>query len=497
MWNDLLAQMSDLLSGYGPNVLGALLILVGGWLAAILLSALVRGALRRTTVDNRIAEWMAGTEGADTLAVEKVISRVVFYLVMLFVLVAFFQALNLTLVTGPLTALLTQITQFLPRLLAAAFLLAGAWVVATALRTIVHAALRSTGLDRSWNGDEEATELPLSKTVSDAVYWLVYLLFLPAILGALAIGGLLEPVQGLTDQLLGFLPNLLAAALIFAVGWFAARLVQRVVTNLLAAAGADRLATQVGIDTALGNQRLSSLLGLILYVLILLPVLISSLNALQLDAITAPASEMLRQIFDAIPRLFAASLLLALAYFVGRLIAGLLENLLAGGGFNGMLARLGLGAATEGVRAPSAIAASLIMVAIMLFATVEAAGLLGFDTLANLVSSFIVFGGQVVLGVVLFSIGLFLSNLAADTIRTGATPQSATLAIAARVAIIVLAGAMALRQMGLANEIINLAFGLLLGAIAVAVGLAFGLGSREVAGEKMREWVHAWDARRQ
>ena len=52
MWNDLLAQMSDLLSGYGPNVLGALLILVGGWLAAILLSALVRGALRRTTVDN-------------------------------------------------------------------------------------------------------------------------------------------------------------------------------------------------------------------------------------------------------------------------------------------------------------------------------------------------------------------------------------------------------------------------------------------------------------
>ena len=40
---------------------------------------------------------------------------------------------------------------------------------------------------------------------------------------------------------------------------------------------------------------------------------------------------------------------------------------------------------------------------------------------------------------------------------------------------------MALRQMGLANENVDLAFGLTLGAIAVAVALAFGLGGRETA----------------
>jgi hypothetical protein len=54
--------------------------------------------------------------------------------------------------------------------------------------------------------------------------------------------------------------------------------------------------------------------------------------------------------------------------------------------------------------------------------------------------------------------------------------------------ILVLPGAMALRRMGLANEIINLAFGLLLGAIAVAVALAFGLGGRELAGHQLEEW---------
>ncbi|HXI15167.1 MAG TPA: hypothetical protein VNM48_02265, partial [Chloroflexota bacterium] len=46
-------------------------------------------------------------------------------------------------------------------------------------------------------------------------------------------------------------------------------------------------------------------------------------------------------------------------------------------------------------------------------------------------------------------------------------------------------------QMGLANEIVNLAFGLLLGAIALATGLAFGLGGRDVAGEEVRGWRDA------
>ncbi len=63
------------------------------------------------------------------------------------------------------------------------------------------------------------------------------------------------------------------------------------------------------------------------------------------------------------------------------------------------------------------------------------------------------------------------------------------LAIAARIYIIVLVGAMGLRQMGLANEIINLAFALLLGAIAVAVAIAFGLGGRDIAALELGRWI--------
>jgi hypothetical protein len=73
-------------------------------------------------------------------------------------------------------------------------------------------------------------------------------------------------------------------------------------------------------------------------------------------------------------------------------------------------------------------------------------------------------------------------------VQASGVAQSGLLAVAARVSILVLAGAMALRQMGLANEIINLAFGLLLGAIAVAMALAFGLGGRELAARELEEW---------
>jgi len=252
------------------------------------------------------------------------------------------------------------------------------------------------------------------------------------------------------------------------------------------------LSEQVGLATVLGKQRLSGLLGLVVYVLILIPVLIATLDTLALEAITRPAANMLNTILGALPAIFAASLVVTIAYVVGRVVAGLVTNLLTGAGFNAILARLGLGKEpAEGERTPSEIVGYLALVAIMLFAAVEASRLLGFVLLADLVTQFTVFAGQVILGLIIFAIGLYLANLASKTVLASGVAQAGLLALAARVSILVLAGAMALRQMGLANEIINLAFGLLLGAIAVAVALAFGLGGREIAARELEEWLQS------
>lgn len=490
---ELITRLNELLmSNLGPMLL-ALGVLVGGWLLALVIATIIRRALGKTEIDNRLAGWLIGADQAEELEIERWIGRIVFWILMLFVVVGFFQVLGLTVVTEPLNRFLIRVFDYLPRLLGPVVLGGVAWIIATGLRFIVRRALLTLKVDERLTdqaGLEESREIYLSKSVSDTVYWLVFLLFLPAILGALNLDGLLSPVQGMMDRILGFLPQLFAAGLILFFGWLLARVLQRIVSNLLAAVGADSLAENSGLGTALGEQRLSGLVGLIVYILVLVPVLIASLNTLELEAVTHPASEMLNTLLRAVPLVFGAFLVLAIAFFVGRIVSGLITNLLAGVGFNSILVRLGIGREPEEERTtPSQIVGHLVLVAIMMFASIEAVRLLGFEVLGGLVAEFMVFGGQLLLGLVIFGVGLYLANLAAQTIRSSTTTQAALLALAARTSIIVLAGAMALRQMGLANEIITLAFGLILGAIAVAVALAFGIGCKDLAARSAEDML--------
>ena len=340
------SEVSRLVGGNVPKLIGALAILVVGWLVALLASRVVRRLLGRTMLDNRLARWIAGEEEPRPGEADRWIAKGVFYLIMLLVLVAFFQVLGLTVVRQPLNRLLSEVFGYAPKLLGAGLLLLIAWIVASVLRLVASRALKVARLDERLGETGEVAEgkqVVLSKTLAEAVYWLVFLLFLPAVLGALGLAGLLGPVQALLNKVLGFLPSLLAGALILLIGWFVARIVRRIVTNLLAAVGADRLSERVGLASALGKQQLSGLVGLIVYALILIPVIIAALNALTLDAITGPASEMLNVILGAVPRVFGAVLLLAIAYVVGRVVASIITSLLAGAGFNSIMVRLGVG----------------------------------------------------------------------------------------------------------------------------------------------------------
>lgn len=443
----------------------------------------------------------AGEEKAKTIEVEKGISKAVFYLIMLFVIVAFFQTLGITLITEPLNRLLNQLFEFAPKLLGAGILLLIAWIIATVLKQIVVRALALTKLDEYFGkqaGIQDDKRMPLTQSLGAAVYWLVLLLFLPAVLGALGMEGLLRPVQGMLNKILDFLPNILSAGIIFLVGWFVARIVQRIVTSLLAAAGADRLSEKAGLSSVIGDKGLSGIIGMVVYVVILIPVLISALNALALDVITEPASNMLNMVFGALPDIFAAAIVLIIAYIIGRLLSTLIANLLAGVGFNNIFVSLGLKQeVSEGAQMPSAIIGYLVLVVTMFFATIEASRLFGFESFANLISEFMVFAGHILFGLVIFAVGLYVANLVSEKVLSSSSEQAGILSVAARISIMVLAGAMALRQMGLANEIINLAFGLLFGAVAVAVAVAFGIGGREIAGRKLEEWMQTHKSKKQ
>jgi hypothetical protein len=462
-----------------PGIVGALAILVVGWLVAIIIRAVIRRALGLLNVNERIR---SGTGGR--MDVESGVASGVYYVLLILVFLAFFDALQLDLVSKPLQALVGNVFDYVPRLAAGGVLLLVAWMLATVVRELVTRALGAAQLDEKLS--REAGVQPISASLGNVLYWLVFLLFLPAILGALELKGILAPVQAMVNEVLNMLPNVLAAAVIGVVGWGLAMIVRNLVTNLLAGAGADRVGESVGLR---GTMPLSRLVGLVAYILVLLPALIAALNALEISAITAPATEMLDAVMLAIPNIFAAGVILGIAYLVSRLVANLMSDLLGGIGFDLLPEKLGIAQAFSGGTTPSQLVGRVLIFFVMLFASVEAANRLGFARMADLVSIFIHFAGEVLLGSVIIAVGFWLSNLAHGAIMRIYGNQGAAIANVARFGIMGLVIAMGLRQMGLAEDIVNLAFGLTLGAVAVAVALSFGLGGREAAGKQMEHWL--------
>jgi hypothetical protein len=232
------------------------------------------------------------------------------------------------------------------------------------------------------------------------------------------------------------------------------------------------------------------LIGLLAYALILIPVIIAALNALQIEAVTRPASEMLNKMLGALPGIFAAFLVIAVAYIAGRIVSGIVANVLAAIGFDTVPARLGITSESgEGHRKPSDIVGQLAMVAIVLFAIMQAMPMVGFDMMGDLMARFLVFASHLLMGLVIFGLGIYISKLVADTIRDSRIARAELLATIGRVAVLVLAGAMALQQTGLATEIVQMAFGLILGAMAVAAAVAFGIGGKDAAQAMIEKWT--------
>ena len=128
----------------------------------------------------------------------------------------------------------------------------------------------------------------------------------------------------------------------------------------------------------------------------------------------------------------------------------------------------------------------------MLFAATEAANRLGFSQVSELSATFIKFGADLLLGGFILTVGFWLANLTHDAIQRASGEAKSPIAKIARFAILGLVLAMGLRAMGIASDIVNLAFGLTLGAVAVAGALSFGLGGREAAGRQMEYWLSGW-----
>ena len=529
-WQIIQAQVVPLVK----DLVTAIAILIVGWIIAAIAAKIVRGILKKTEVDNRIAAWITGQKSdSSNIPIEKWISQAVFWAIILLTIIGTLEALKLSVVSEPLQAFLRQISGFLPKLGGAALLLGIAWFLATIAKIAIPMGLQQIGLDEKLNqqvsdtagaADADASsEAPknqysLSKTIANVVYWFIFLLFLPSVLSTLQLQGTLRPVQNLLDNILAVLPNILGSIVIGAVGWFIAQIVRRIVTNFLAAAKIDQLGEKFGISRSSTGQSLSWVVGTIVYVLVLIPTAISALNALQIEAISKPAIDMLNKSLAVLPDILGAVLIMIIAFVVAKFVSELVVNILKGVGFDNVFYWLGLQsesaaestAASEDTETPAEAAAALttaekiqqqspsdivgilVLVGILLLAATAALEVLNIPTLNQIVEKIISGAGNILIGIIVFAVGLYLANFVFKLIASSGGKQARILAQATRIIIIAFVGFMSLQHIGVATDIVKLAFGLLLGSITLAIAVAFGWGGRDIAAEHLREWLAAF-----
>lgn len=451
-------------------IVAAVVVFIIGWILALVIAAGVKKLLSALGTNHRLSSATGKTPDF-----ERIVSKFVFWFVLTIALIAALNVLNIYSVSGPFSAMITQVLVFVPNLIAAAVVALVGWIIARLVRAGFSNVLARTQLDEKLSS--EVGVRPLSENIADIVYWLILLLFLPIVLSILGLTGLLLPVQNMLNDAVGYLPNIFIAGVIVFVGYILAKIVRGIVEGLVNSIGLQQQAQKIGLFK---QSNLGRVLGSFVFALVMITALIVAFEALGIETISQPATSMLNEIMYAIPNIIAAGLILIIAYVVSRFIANLVQDILAGTGVDDIPAKFDLQRFLGSTKV-SHVVAVLIVFFTMLFAVSEAANRLGFEQISNLIAMFIAFGANILLGAVILVIGFWLANIVANVVQRGEYNSSRWLGNLVRVLIMGLVLAMGLRAMGIADSIVNLAFGLTLGAVAVAFALAFGLGGRQPA----------------
>ena len=208
----------------------------------------------------------------------------------------------------------------------------------------------------------------------------------------------------------------------------------------------------------------------------------------------------LTQIGRLLPPLLYAVVILGAGFFVARLLERLVNGFLVRVQFDRSAARWGVTEAVErtGTRLdPARAVGKLLFWVVMLIVILLAAAALGVQNINDIFSNLVNYIPSVFAAIIVIVLGLVLGEFVRALIlaSAGGVEGVPTLASVAKGMIIIISVFMALQQIGVAAEIVTTAFTLILGAVALAVALAFGLGNTALAGEVTRRWYEAGRAR--
>lgn len=465
-----------------PDLLFALLVLLIGFFVAKIAENAVYKLLRRSRVNERF-----GVKDSNW-NIEKIMSKVIFFGILLLAFLLFFNMMNMHMIATPFISMYSGIGGAILGILKAALILLLAWVIALVVKKLILMAGNKLNLNKyvmkTGVPAEEVNKTRWVETAANIAFYLILLLFVPAVLHSLGLSGVSGPFEDMLTGFLNFIPKLVGAALIFLVGWLVAKIIRTILTKFLESIGTDRMADRFKISSFVKGTSISKLVGTVAFILIMIPVAISALEVLDLEGISQPAIAMLHDIMTMLPKIAVAILLVLVGTMLARWIKGIVIALLENIGINSLFSKMGARSARPSTASFAEVIGTIAQVILVLLFVAEALQVLDLQFMVTLATAIFAYLPMVIAAVVILAIGFWLANLAERfigsimTTRTGAPHM---LRYVAKYAILAFAFFMALSQLGIAPAIINAAFILTLGGVALAFGLAFGLGGREHA----------------
>ena len=382
--------------------------------------------------------------------------------------------------------------------LQALLLLLAAFIVAGIARWLVKKLLSKTKLqeveektDTTAVGAPKTTvkkKMSLGNFIANLVYFIVFMLFVPGIFSSLGVVGVSEPITAFLTTILNYLPNVIGAVIVLAVGILIASLVRMLLVPVFEKIKINKLQEKAGMEVT-DEGKLSQTLAFIVYVLIIIPVVIMALDVLNIDVISVPAQAMLSTVIGFIPNIVAALVLIWIGILIGKFAGGLVSRLIASSGIDKKIRGM-IGEEKFPKFVFSAAVGLIITVLVDIFFVVQGLSVLNLDVFNNIGMAIINYLPNVIAAAIIFGIAFLVAN---GVERALTKHGFKTYGKIASIAIMVVAVFMMLNQLGIAPVLVNTAFILALGAIAVAFAIAFGIGGRDFAKKQLNDFDKSLD----
>lgn len=359
-----------------------------------------------------------------------------------------------------------------------------AFVVAAIAKSLIEKLLKHTklaDLKRTDKNGQENTGMKTIELIGKLVQLIVFLLFVPGIFEILGMTQVTAPILALLNTVWGYVPNILFAIIILWIGFYIAKLVRELLVPILNKLEVNRLQKIAGIQVNEQGE-LSNTLAYIVYVLILIPVIISALSVLNIRAISDPAIAMLSTVFNYIPSILAALIIIVIGWILAKFIGNIITRLIESSGLDAKLAEL------TGTKNPtfslSNVTGKTVEVILVIFFIVESFATLHLGVLTSIGTSIIAYMPYALAAFIIFAICVLIGSIVSNVFKKNGHPAVGSMF---KYLIYIIGGFMILNQLGIARTLVDSTFILIVAALAVAFAIAFGVGGRDFAKSVLAE----------